>query len=163
MKNIIRISVVVLLLLPGSVFLLQAQQTIPAAGGKAKGTGGAVTFTVGQIAQETLTGDGKIIYQGVQIPFEIYVITGKKEYPGITLTCTVYPNPVVDHLTLKIDNPLPGNYRVSLFNLNGKLISNREVSTGQTTIAMDDLEPGIYFLKISGKEKDLKTFKIIKK
>ncbi len=163
MKYFTRFSIVFILLLSSALITLQAQQALPAAGGKAKGKGGVVTYTVGQITQETLSGEGKIVFQGVQIPYEIYVVTGKKEYPGITLSCIVYPNPVVDHLILKIDESQPGNYTASLFNLNGKLISNRKVSAGQTSIPMENLEPGIYFLKISDNKKTLKNFKIIKK
>ena len=163
MKHFTRLSIVIILLLSSGFMALQAQQALPATGGKAKGTGGVVTFTVGQISQETLSGDGKVIFQGVQIPFEIYVVTGKKEHPGITLSCTVYPNPVVDHLILRIDEPQSGKYTVSLFNTNGELISNRKTDVGSTSIPMVNLRPGIYFLKVSDDKKTLKTFKIIKK
>ncbi len=140
-----------------------AQQTLPAAGGKAKGSGGVVTYTVGQVTQATLTGDGKTVFQGVQIPYEIYVVTGKKEYPGITLACRIYPNPVADHLTLKIEQDSPVNFTASLFNLAGKRIRILKITAEETSIPMDQVDPGVYFLKIYGNNKILKTFKIIKK
>ncbi len=140
-----------------------AQQTLPAAGGKGEGSGGSVTFTVGQVTQETLSGNGTTVLQGVQIPYEIYVVTGKKEYPGITLTCTVYPNPAADHLTLKLKNVPPGNLTAALFDLNGKLITNREINAQEISIPLDKVTPGTYLLKVTDNQKILKTFKIIKK
>ncbi len=157
MKHFNRFSIILLFFLTFGLTVLQAQQTLPATGGKATGTGGTLTYTVGQIAQQTLNGNGTNVLQGVQIPYEIYVVTGKKEYPGITLTCTVYPNPVADHLILKMKNVPPGNLTAALFDLNGKLISNREITAKEISIPMEKEKPGLYFLKVFDNQKILKT------
>lgn len=52
---------------------LQAQQTVPATGGIATGSGGTVSYTVGQAVYTTQTGSGGTITQGVQQPFEIWI------------------------------------------------------------------------------------------
>lgn len=52
---------------------LQAQQTVPATGGVATGSGGTVSYTVGQVADTTQTGSGGTVTQGVQQPFEIWI------------------------------------------------------------------------------------------
>jgi hypothetical protein len=52
---------------------LKAQQTVPATGGIATGSGGTVSYTVGQVADTTQTGSGGTVTQGVQQPFEIWI------------------------------------------------------------------------------------------
>ena len=82
---------------------LQAQETIPAAGGNASGSGGTVSYSVGQISNTTHTGTTGSVAQGVQQPYEISDITGIQEANEISLNCAVYPNPATDFLTLKVD------------------------------------------------------------
>ena len=161
MKHFNPILIILVFLTAGLPAL--AQQTLPAAGGKAKGSGGVVTFTVGQVTQETLSGNGTTVLQGVQIPYEIYVVTGKKEYPDITLTCTVYPNPVADHLMLKMTKIPRETLTAVLLDLNGKLINNLEINTKEISIPMGKIAPGTYLLKVTDNRKILKIFKIIKK
>jgi hypothetical protein len=52
---------------------LHAQQTVPATGGIATGSGGTVNYTVGQAAYTTQTGSGGTVTQGVQQPYEIWI------------------------------------------------------------------------------------------
>jgi len=46
------------------------------------------------------------VAQGVQQPCEISIGTGIEEVEGITLQCSVYPNPATDILMLKIEGGL---------------------------------------------------------
>jgi len=62
----------ILLLGPGLTGL-QEQQAILATGGNATGSGGTVSYTVGQAAYITQTGSGGTVTQGVQQPFEIWI------------------------------------------------------------------------------------------
>jgi len=73
--------------------ILQAQVTIPASGGNATGSGGTVSYTVGQIQYNTYSGTNGTVSQGVQQPYEISVVTAIKNTGEITLECIVYPNP----------------------------------------------------------------------
>jgi len=50
---------------------LQAQETIPASGGKASGSGGTASYSFGQVVYTTYTGTNGLVAQGVQQPFEI--------------------------------------------------------------------------------------------
>jgi hypothetical protein len=56
-------------------FKLSAQQSTNTAGGNATGTGGTVSFSVGQINYTTNIGTGGSACQGVQQPYEIYAVT----------------------------------------------------------------------------------------
>lgn len=52
-----------------------AQQTAATSGGDATGTGGMVSWTLGQSAYEPTTGSGGSVYRGVQQPYE-WLVTG---------------------------------------------------------------------------------------
>jgi hypothetical protein len=141
----------------------QAQEALPATGGNASGSSGSVSYSVGQVFYYTLAGDNVTLLQGVQQPYEISVISGMENAGGISLDCMVYPNPTMDKLTMKVDSFDPGNLSFQLFNPNGKLLVNKKLTGKETTISLGNLMPGIYFLKVLDKQKEIKTFKIVKR
>ena len=78
---------------------LNAQETIPASGGEASGSGGSVSYTIGQLVYSTITGtNDNSIAQGVQQPYEISIVSGIAEADEINLKILAYPNPVTDFL-----------------------------------------------------------------
>ena len=74
-----------------------------------------------------------------------------------------YPNPTIDNLTLNVGNNELSNLNLQLFDLNGRLIENRKISNAIETIGMENLAAAVYFLKVTRSNKEIKTFKIIKK
>jgi hypothetical protein len=155
----------VLLLLGVSLIALHAQDAIPATGGNVSGVGGSVSYSIGQVASAICTGTNGSLAQGVQQPFEISVVTGLEEAKGITLQCSVYPNPASNYLTLKVDasNSLSiPSITYQLFDLNGQLLECKKMDSNETTIVMGHLVPATYFLKVTDNNKEFKTFKIIK-
>lgn len=142
--------------LPG----LQAQYAILAAGSNASGIGGSISYSVGQVVYITMTGTNGSMAPGVQQPYEISV--GLDEAKGITLSCSVYPNPVFDVLTLKVENFNHSTLTVSLYDMNGKVLENKKLEGDATSIDMGNLAPATYFLKVTDNNKEVKIFKIIK-
>jgi hypothetical protein len=142
--------------------LLQSQSTIPATGSDATGTGGSVSYSVGQVVYTTNTGTNGTVSQGVQQPYEISVVTVIAEARDISLEISVYPNPASDFLTLKVENYDKEKLSYKLFDANGKLMESKKVIGNETIISMGNLLPGLYFLKVIDNEKEIKTFKIIK-
>jgi hypothetical protein len=155
------ISIIIFCLF-GYVTSLQAQSTIPASGGNASGGGGTVSYTVGQIVYTTNTGTNGTSAQGVQQPYEISVVTSVENDEEVTLECSVYPNPTTDFLTLKIINCDKEKLSYKLYDINGNLIENQNVTGKETQITMENRVSGTYFIKVTDNNKDLKTFKIIK-
>jgi len=145
-----------------SLSTIQAQQAIPVTGGNVSGSGGTVSYTVGQVVYSNNTGSNGSVAQGVQQPFEISVVTTIEEAKRISLFMA-YPNPTKDHVILKIDGDIKTEYIVSLFDINGKLLESRKIKDNETIIAMDNLVSAVYFLKVIKNNKEVKTFKIIKK
>lgn len=155
------VSVVFCLIGFGST--IQAQNAIPTSGGVASGSGGTVSYSVGQIVYTTNTSvSSGSVAQGVQQPFEISVITAIKQAEYITLGCSVYPNPTSDFLTLKIENYDNKSLSYQLIDVNGKLLESKKVTDIETTVSMANLLPYIYFLKVIDNHKEIRTFKIIK-
>jgi hypothetical protein len=145
-----------------SVTCINAQQAIPASGGNATGSGGTVSYSVGQTFYTTNSGSNGSVAEGVQQPFEISVIIGIKQAEGINLSCSVYPNPTSDLLILKVNNYELSNLMFQLIDMNGKLIETRKVVGNETRIIMSEHVRGTYFLKVNDNRKEVKTFKIIK-
>ncbi len=142
---------------------LQAQNSISASGGNATGTGGTVSYTIGQVAYTTNSGTTGTVTQGVQLPFEISVVTGTEELSDITLEFQVYPNPATGFVTLKVKGYSIDNLSYKLYDITGKLFQSKKVEGSETQIPMGDVMPGTYILKITDNNKEAKTFKIIKK
>lgn len=136
----------------GMITVTYAQEAIPAAGGNASGNGGSVSYSVGQVLYTPITGNGGSVTQGVQQPYEIFVVTGIDEIMGMSLSVLVYPNPTTDLLTLKAEAIEIHSFRsltYQLFDMNGRLLDSKRIVDSQTSIDMSQLSPGTYFLKVS--------------
>lgn len=145
------------------VAMVQAQSAIPAAGGNSSGTGGTVSYTVGQITYQTISGSTGTVAPGVQQPFEISIVTALEKTEGITLDYKVYPNPAADILTLIIRPFGEENVRFRLYDLNGVLLQDKKIESEVTEISMQNLSASVYLMKIIVDHQEVKTFKIIKK
>jgi hypothetical protein len=158
-------NLLILLGLTISLFT-NAQVAIPTTGGNASGSGGSISYTIGQVIYTTNTGTNGSVAQGVQQPFEISIVTGIEQAKGINLNCSVYPNPTTDYLTLKVDNIELSALNFQLFDINGRLLVNKKIVGNESTIPMKNLVPATYFLKViqmmHTSSQEVKTFKIIK-
>jgi len=158
-------AILVLLTLTISLSSIHAQEVIPASGGNVSGSSGTVSYTVGQIVYSTNSGINGSMAEGVQQPFEISEIIGIKETKINNPEISVFPNPTNDFLTLKIDVSTPLNIRFlyyQIYDINGKLLESKKLADYETTISTANLVSGIYFLKITDENKEIKTFKIVK-
>jgi len=143
--------------------MANAQQAIPASGGEAEGSGGSVSYSIGQLFWHTHEGNNGSVAEGVQQPYEISVVTAIDEAEEIHLKVMAYPNPTADFLTLEVKNFEPSTFQYQLYDINGKLLQSEKITGLHTKIDASFLVPGIYFLKVTQENKDFKTFKIIKK
>jgi hypothetical protein len=144
---------------------LHAQETMLATGGNGSGSGGTVSYSVGQVAYTSHTGTNGSVLQGVQQAFEISVITGIGEFEGIDLTVSAYPNPVTNHLVLKVGLPVSlssQSLRYQLLDMSGKLLESKQVTESETSIGMSHLAEATYLVKVTEGNQVVKTFKIIK-
>jgi len=145
-----------------SLQLSYGQEIVPSTGGNATGTGGTSSFTVGQVFYTSNASSTGSVSQGVQQAFEIQTLSN----PGlltVQLTAVTYPNPTTDYVVLKITDTALENLQYTLFDVNGKTIVSKKITTSITEITMKNYSIGMYLLKLTKKNQPLKTFKIIKK
>ncbi|KAF2082197.1 T9SS type A sorting domain-containing protein [Flavobacterium sharifuzzamanii] len=140
-----------------------AQESIVVTGGKGTGSGGAASYSVGQIADIQLKGSGGSAQQGIQQAYEIATLSNDK-FDEISLVMTAFPNPVVDELNLIVINNKFENLSYNLFDINGRILSKvLHITSSETKVSMQGLTQGVYFLAVHNNSKTIKTFKIIKK
>jgi hypothetical protein len=142
--------------------LIYAQQTIPASGGEATGSGGTSSYSVGQLVYSTNTGSNGSITQGVQQSIELFTLSNP-ELTALTLTAVTYPNPTSDYIVLALKNSNLTDLSYELYDLQGRIVSKGIIQQENTAIAMQKLVTGVYVLKVNQNNQALKSFKIIKK
>lgn len=141
---------------------IYAQESINTTGGEAIGSGGSVSYSVGQVTYQTHTGTNGSVAQGVQQPYEISVITAIEEAKNINLSVSAYPNPTTDYLILEVKDFELETLHFQLYDINAKLIQSGKITGNQTSIVMSKLLPATYFVRVMQKNKEIKTFKVIK-
>lgn len=69
------------------------------------------------------------------------------EMPGLD----IYPNPANDLINIV----LPGNFEAAarIMNAQGQLVMSKQLSAGETSLDINRLMPGIYFIELSGNDK----------
>ena len=142
--------------------VVQAQETIPATGGNATGSGGSVSYTVGQITYSAISGTNGTVNQGVQQPYEISIVTAIENTEGITLEWLIYPNPTRGLVKLIVTPFDFENLRFRLFDINGILLQDKKVEKRETEISLENLSSSVYFLKVIKNNVEVKVFKIVK-
>lgn len=161
-----KLKLAVLFFLNMGLSALQAQETIVASGSDAYGHGGSVSYSVGQIVYSTYVGASYSEAQGVQQPYEISIETDFEGPYNISLTCSAYPNPVVDILTLQIPDYIDENITYTLTDINGQILSSGQVKLKETLISMSEYAAATYYLKVVQEKngsvpRKTKVFKII--
>ncbi|MCW3070741.1 MAG: hypothetical protein JWO44_631 [Bacteroidetes bacterium] len=139
----------------------KAQQGTVAAGGDASGSGGSASYSIGQVDYITGTGAGGTATQGLQQPYEIYVMTGI-EKTGIALSMSIYPNPTTEQVTLNVKDLSANGMSYTLSDAQGKLIKQDKLTGNETIISMVELHKATYIITVMDGTNTVKTFKIIK-
>jgi hypothetical protein len=138
-----------------------AQQAIIAAGGDAIGSGGTMSYSIGQIDYITLDDAGGIATQGVQQPYEIYPLS-IAEQEDISLEYCLYPNPTTASVTLVVKPTNLSDLFMRLYDLQGNLILEQRITDVNTILPLDGLSSATYSLVISTPSEELQHFRIIK-
>lgn len=148
------------ILLLGFGLTVLAQQATTAAGGDASGSGGTVVYSIGQIVYTASTSSYGSVAQGVQHPYEILVLGLDNQQ--ISIKIQAYPNPTSDFLSLNIGIITISTLKFQLYDISGRLIKHKKITSTTETIRMENLPRATYFLKVTNNNQELKTFKIIK-
>lgn len=147
-----------------TIIEIPAQKTTLSTGGNNSGTGGTVSYSVGQLVYYSQSGTTGSVNQGVQQPFEISIVGVADDLSETRIIYSVYPNPATNCIYLKTENK-NGESDAVYFELTdntGKVLAENKLIATEERIDMQSYANAIYFLSVRKNNKLIKTFKIIK-
>lgn len=147
-----------LILSSGSMILSAQQSAISSAGGLFKNISGSVSFTVGESFLSTFTSTNLTLSPGI-----FYLdpgSTGTKSKLTSNFEISVSPNPANEYVTITSEKKEELFY--VLYDLNGKILEEEEITGTETRISLKSLSPSVYFIKVLQNSSEVKYFKIIK-
>lgn len=143
-------------------FVVQSQDTVTVSGGEGAGSGGTLSYTLGQVFYTAATETVGSVSQGVQQGIELNTFSNP-ELTTVNLNAVTHPNPTTDYVVLNISDSSLTNLCYTIMDVQGKVLLNGQISNSDTHISMQNLSLGIYMLKVIQNNTEIKTFKIIKK
>lgn len=154
-----------IILFMGNSSCVVGQQNTVASGGLHTGTGGSVSFTLGQIDYINLSSPTALITQGVQQPFELFIIA--TDIPIVidrSPEFTLYPNPTKDYTVLHVKYSLIKSMSYVLYDILGRVVARQRLINVRTTIRMDNMPSAVYILTVidDSNNKVITQFKIVK-
>jgi len=156
MKNITLIIVLFC-----AIQLVNAQETISVSAVEATGSGGKVSYTIGQLVYTNPTTAAGSLNQGIQQSIE-FVTLSNPELTAVTLKALTYPNPTTDFIILALKDANLTGVSYTMYDLLGRFVNKGTVTTFETKIGMKSVPIGVYILRVQQNNQALKTFKIIK-
>ena len=146
-----------LALIPG---FANAQQVISSSGNAFKNSAGSLSFTVGELVIDTKNTGLTTITQGFhQTKLTITAINVIREQK---FSISVFPNPTNSFVNLKIEKGEIRDAEFTLFDLQGRVLSNRKIESTNTEVSFSGYNSGNYLLKVIQNGKEIQTFKIVK-
>ena len=137
-----------------------AQQVISSSGSTLKSSTGSLSFTVGELVIDTKNAGATTITQGFHQTK--LTITAMNVLRQQNFSISAFPNPTSDFVNLKIEKGEIRDIEFILFDLQGKVLSNRKIESTNTEVSFSGYNSGNYLLKVTQKGKEIQTFKIIK-
>lgn len=87
---------------------------------------------------------GKVVGEGINI-------TDSKDVQLMNLNVVLFPNPVANNATIAFYNPEYEDFKLEIFDINGKLITQKaRINSNEYTFSCDNIPNGIYFYKMIG-------------
>ena len=136
-------------------------EVISSAGDYQEAGGYSISWTLGEPVTETFTGVDNILTQGFQQTN--LVVISVSETPS--LDWSVFPNPTADILNIQFPAPTSKNLTISLFDVNGRLVSQEVLTAGTSSHKIDfsGFAAARYQISIGEKKrKPLAVYTIIK-
>lgn len=145
--------------------LSYGQEGTVSSGGEAKGTGGFMSFSIGQIDYINISSATAKITQGIQQPAEILISKGDPIIIDRSPEYILYPNPVKDDTVLYVDQPITQKMSYLIYDILGRVLVRERLIEMRTRIRTDQLPDAVYILTVveDNTDKIVKKIKIIKK
>lgn len=127
-------------------FIVRGQQAISTTGDESMGSGGTVSWTVGQVDYEATLATGGSVQRGVQQPYEWLVTSAPEAQMPVV---SVWPNPAVDAVMVSWEAPLPAPAYYALYSGSGALVQQGGVAGTTVTVPLAAQASGTYVLVIT--------------
>jgi hypothetical protein len=154
MKNIFTIFLVIL---TGTVFNTNAKaqelNVIAGSGTYTETSGGSVAWTLGEVVTATLVYPNHAVTQGFHQ--SDLIVVGIETYNELDIS--VYPNPTRDFINITSSE----NARMTIYDIQGKLIDNMDVTSTTSQIDVSYLSRGTYTLVFEANGALAKKMKIV--
>jgi hypothetical protein len=137
---------------------VKGQQSIAVSGDYFERSGGSVSYTLGEVMVSTFTADNISLTQGLQQPY--LVVTALNPFERTDPDIMIFPNPVQEILTVKVD--FTDKFSYTLHDGYGRLLEQEAIAEPITEISFISLSPGTYYIKIVEDATEVKIFKIVK-
>ncbi len=138
----------------------KAQETTVAGYGKMSGNLATASYSIGQLVCNSLIDSDYNATLGIQQAYNVLIIINDSTQKSLEIR--TYPNPTRDFIKLNLGSYKINKLQFFLFDINGKLLMNKNITNKATMIPMSQYIPGIYIIKITDNKKEIKAFKIIK-
>ena len=148
------------LLLFTSAVCSYAQQTTLSTGDTAQSAAGSMSYSVGQVAYQSYENAAVKVTEGIQQPYEIFVLSTTENATNKKIT--VYPNPVKDFLIVDFNSEKLQKGSYQFFDISGKTIKRGELKDLKNEINTSSFSAGAYILSILENGTIIKNYKIIK-
>jgi hypothetical protein len=128
-----------------SMSSIQAQSNTVTAGGEANSSAsGSVSYTIGQLDYQFLSGSGGNSSEGVQ---QTYLIQSNGLLNPEQMQVSIWPNPTSDLVNIQIQESML-NRTLFIFDAQGKCVLNQLLSNLNTSLDLASFASGLYTLCI---------------
>ncbi len=136
-------------------------QEVVSSGGETQNiTGYQISWTIGEAVTETISSGTSILTQGFHQSKLMVTPVDEIQLTGIEVK--VFPNPTEDFIIIHLKKPVQ-NPVYFLYDLTGKVLESRMISSPETKLDIKNYPSGSYLLKLGfDKNRTLKTFRIVK-
>lgn len=131
-----------------------SQECISSSGETLTSTFGSISYTIGQISNETNASGTFQIQEGVQQVFAQNNSVQIRE-SQLELGVIIYPNPCSDFIQIDLKEKSNSKYRYEIFNTEGRLIISGELSSECTKLETRLFPSASYLLRVTGDDKSL--------
>lgn len=137
-------------------------EVLASSGAHFTGTNASLSWTIGEVMIETVSGTNNILTQGFHQP-GVQATIIEEVLPG-HIKINIFPNPATESITVNLENNIL-KLNVELYDMMGKLLISKEIEPLQSSFVVNvkDLANAGYLLRIHSEDKKYNaTYKIQK-
>lgn len=140
---------------------LLAQRDAVSTGGVATGTGGSVSFSIGQVANDAPASGTGSVTQGVQQPYDD-LSTVIPDHGLDASDVTAFPTVTNDLVVVSVPGSTTSPLRMDVIDALGRIVVHRAIVAARTELSLGALAPGTYRLRVSDGAGPLRTFTLVR-